>query len=177
MVFTSVFFAQEELKFGQRFIVGTSMTYILERNEFLPNNYHEFTWNKNIAINITKSLYVGLSYQNIYTRGSSVRIKDENNNYNIFGAFLQYDFLPLRKDKLGIELSWNYGNYCTCGSDDPYKNDGLNYIGIGGGYERPITKLISAEVGFYLYDIIGKVENKYAFTQYIVGLNFDLINK
>lgn len=169
--------AQGELQFGQRLIIGNSLTYIQDRVEGVKNTYHELTWNKNISINLTKSFYLGLSHQNIFTQGSSYNLIDQKSNYNIISLFLQYDFIPKKADKIALELSWNYGDYCTCGFRDPYKEQWINYLGLGGSYEMRLNKILSAEVGFYLYNILEPIEAKYGFNQYVVGLNFDIINK
>jgi len=169
--------AQSELKFGERLILGNSLTYIPFNEDGLRNTYHELTWNKNIALNLTKSLYLGLSYQNIFTKGSSYIISEKKENYSLVGIFLQYDLIPKKKDRILLELSWNYGNYCTCGFRDPYKEEWIDYIGVGGSYEMRLNKFISAEVGLYFYDILEPIEAKYAFTQYVLGLNIDLISK
>jgi len=175
-LFASIPSSSQELnKFAQRIIVGTSLTYIGERNRDIPNQYNEFTWNKNIAVNVGKNFYLGISHQNIYTKGSLVTDEFPRNNYNIAGVFTQFDFTPKDKNRLFAELSWNYGNYCTCDDGDPYKRGGLNYIGLGGGYDHPINDFLSLDFSFVVYKILGEVPEKYAFTQYVIGLNFDII--
>lgn len=170
--------AQNDLKFAQRIIIlGNSLTYMTEYNDAIPARYHEFTWNKNISINITPNIYTGISYQNIYTSGSTVNISSNKNKYHLVGVFFQYDFLPKVKNKLFVETSWNYGNYCTCGNKDPYEVKWVNYIGFGGGYELPLNDIISLDLSFILYRIIENIESKYNYTQYVVGLNIDLINQ
>ena len=169
--------AQNGLILGERLIIGNSLTYIWETNDDISSRYNEFTWNKNISINLTPTIYAGLSYQNIRTKGSIINNSSTTKNYQLIGAFFQYDFLPKMKNKLVVEASWNYGNFCTCGNEDPYKENGLNYIGIGGGYEVPLSKIISLDLSFIAYNILEEIDSKYSYTQYIIGLNFDLINK
>ena len=166
--------AQTSGHFGQRLIIGNSVTYIWEPNAAIPNRYHEITWNKNIAVNINKRIYLGLSYQNIFTRGSSYSEVDLHENYFLTGLFTQFDFMPKKKNRLFLEASWNYGNYCTCGQRDPYRQEGLQYLGLGGGYDLPLNKFLSLDLSFVVYKILDDVVQKYAYTQYIIGLNFDL---
>lgn len=170
-------------RLGDRFIIGTSLTYIPDfRGDGLAEKrlrYDEWTWNKNIAVNLNKSIYIGLSYQNIYTYGSVIRAREfsEPAQYFLVGVFANYDFLPQKKNRLFAELSWNTGNYCTCGTDDPYYVDNLQYIGFGGGYDFPLNNYLSLDLAFSAYAILNDIEQKTAFTQYTIGLNFDLVRK
>ena len=176
---TSLTYAQD-LKFGERIIAGTSLTYILHNNEtFQGANYHEFTWNNNIAVNLNKSLYFGLGYMYLHTQGSTVfPYSDHKETYNLTTAFLQYDFLPKQKDRLFFEASWSYGNYCSCGNEDPFKVEGLHYLGLGGGYELPISDRFSLDLAFMLYESVNYEDvQRFNYTQYIIGLNFDFVNQ
>jgi hypothetical protein len=175
----NVLFSQD-LKIGQRLIVGTSLTYIynVEGSFFKDPRYQEFIWKKSIAINLNKSIYWGLSHHNIYSNGSSYVF---NSNYRertfIAGTFLQYDFLHRYKERVYLEVSWNYGNHCSCGLGDLYKKDGLSYFGLGGGFTFPITKIISLDLAFIGYFITSDENAKYAYNPYIIGLSFDLVNE
>lgn len=166
--------AQSTPTFGSRFIAGTSLTYILHKNEFDPFRFHEFTWNKNVAVSLSKNIYLGFGYQNIFTRGSVVSNFEKKLNFSTVGIFIQLDFMPKVKNRLFLETSWNYGNYCTCGNGDPYKKEALNYLGIGGGYDHPIGKYLSLDLSFISYNILDKIDRKYAYTQYVLGINLDL---
>ena len=173
---------QKNIHFGERLILGSSLTYIFDFNRENYNiRYDEYTWDKNIAVSLNKAMYVGLSFKNTYTRGSIVSKADyKKERYFLVGTFFQYDFIPENKNRLFAEISWNYGNYCTCKKYDPYKKEGLHYLGIGGGFDFPINRFISIDLGFMVYNIINKIEGnygKYGYTQYIIGLNFDLISR
>ena len=174
VLFVSLLFVQDTNKLGNRLIVGTSLTYIWETNDDLPNTYHEFTWNKNVAVNLNKYIYLGISHLNINTRGSIFDTSKSKNNYYLTGIFSQFDFLPSKKERLFIEGSWNYGNYCTCGNEDPFREGGLHYLGIGLGYDYPIYKNISLDLSFVGYKPLNATD-KYTYTQYVIGLNFDLM--
>ena len=179
LFFTTIANAQN-LKFGERIIAGSSLTYMLHRNEDLPKtNFHEFTWNNNIAVNLNQSLYFGLGYLYLYTKGSVVfPYSDHKETYNITTAFLQYDFLPKQKNRAFAEVSFGYGNYCFCKSEDPFKVEGLYYLGLGGGYEWAFSKRFSLDVAFMAYDVLNyKDAYQFNYTQYVVGLNFDFVNK
>lgn len=171
--FATTLFSQS--KFGERIILGTSLTYVFNTIDGMDTYYHEFTWNKNIAVNLNKRMYLGLSYLNIYTRGSAYYFDQPKNQYSMAGVFFQYDFLPKRKNRLFGEVSWNLGDYCTCGNRDPYQQDQLHYLGLGAGYDLPIGKFISLDFAAIGYIILGKQTDKYLYSQYVIGLNFDLI--
>lgn len=173
-------YSQSQLKFGERLIYGTSLTYILHNDTELPGyNFHEFTWNNNLAVNITPSLYFGLGYLFIHTRGSVLTPDSPNReNYNLTTAFLQYDLFPKMKMRVFPEVSWSYGNYCFCGFDDPYKVEGLHYLGLGIGGDYPITDRLSIDVGMMFYNIINDLDTeKGDYNIYTLGLNVDIINK
>lgn len=173
-------FAQSS--FASKIVVGTSATLIYEgpplfSNEQIPS-FTEWTWHKNIAVNVSKHIHVGINLQNIYTKGSHFNFSDEKNNYFIAGIFGQYRFLPNEKLDLFAELSWNLGNYCNCEFDrDPYELDRVQYIGIGGGMDYALTKQLHLDIAFTPYFILKKdtVQSRPYFyhPQYIVGLNYE----
>jgi hypothetical protein len=170
----------QDLKFAERLIVGTSLTYINHPNPNIRNIYfHELTWNKNIAVNLNRSFYFGLHHLNIYTRGSSALPNpDYRASQYLAGAFLQYDFLPEIRERLFLELSWSYGNYCTCGYDDPYRREGLRYLGGGVGGDIPINNFLSLDLAFNLYrPVLLDVDYITGYTQYTVGLSFDIFRR
>lgn len=162
--------------FGDRIIIGTSLTYIPASNEFDEYTYHELTWHKNIAVYVGYNLYAGIQHLNIYTSGSVLfGVDDRRENYYMAGAFLQYDLLKKYKARIYPEVSYNIGNLCNCGNGDSYRVENLQYLGWGGGADYPITNWLSIEAGLHFYLIIQKQPvEKYGFSQYILGLNIDI---
>ncbi|MFK7948233.1 MAG: hypothetical protein AB8G11_11615 [Saprospiraceae bacterium] len=172
--------AQQKLKFGERLIYGTSLTYIVHNDTELPGyNFHEITWSNDLAVNITPSLYFGLGYLFIHTRGSLLTPDSPNReNYSLTTAFFQYDFFPEKRMRIFPEVSWSYGNYCFCGFDDPYKVEGLHYLGLGIGGDYPITDRLSINLGMMFYNIVNDLDTpKGDYNIYTLGLNFDIINQ
>jgi hypothetical protein len=170
--------AQADRPFGKYLVVGTSVTYIWDHNRDITQNvFHETTWDKNIAVSLTNSLYLGLGHKSIFTRGSSyIDGKRDRERYFMTGAFIQYDFIPHSKNRLFAELSYNIGDYCTCGHMiDPYRISLLYYLGFGGGIDLPLWKNISLDLAFINYHILDKIPQKYSYTQYIIGLNYTLV--
>lgn len=163
-------------EFGRRLTIGSSLTYIWESNPDIRNTYHVTTWEKNIAVSLTRSLYFGLSHKNIFARGSSI-IEDNNDRerHNMFGAFVQYDFLPAETSRLIAEVSYHVGDYCTCGDADPYWAAGLRYLGLGLGYDLPLRHGLSLDLGFTSHYILNEVlPFKYSSNLYIIGLNYTI---
>jgi len=160
--------------FGKTFIVGTSLTFIpeIENDPSLSQyNFFEYTWNLNAAVSISKRIYTGVQALTIFTNGSRV----ENNTYFIMGLFGQFNFIPKQKFRFFAELSINTGNYCTCGNLDPFRVENLVYFGWGGGFDLPmkfLSKNLYLDLSFVAYLILNDVENKYGFTQYILGINY-----
>jgi len=161
------------LKFSDRFIYSSSITYIPQEGYYKDLVYHEFTWYNSFSVNINKSIFIGLQYLAIYSSGSIIHSDNTKNTYRIYGLKLQYDLLPRYEDRLFLETSINKGNYCTCGDLDPYKAPNLIYIGLGFGYDYPIIRRLSLKVGFTNYTIISKIKDKYNYTQYLLGVNLN----
>jgi hypothetical protein len=150
--------------------VGTSLTFINDKiKEPIAYTYDEYTWNTNLAIDITKRWRVGMQYMGLWTKKDKV----SDGNYFIAGTFGQFNLIPYaEKARLYVEGSLNIGNYCTCLPDRPYLRDNLYYYGLGGGIDWAITKWVHLDLGFFNYNIINKFSEKYNYTQYIVGLDF-----
>lgn len=166
--------AQGGVRFGEKIILGTSLTYIWEDNKpFVENFYQEITWDKNIAISLSSSLYAGLMHKSIFTSGSRYfEDQNERNRYNMTGLFIHYDVLPRSQHRLFGELSYLVGDYCTCGPTDPYRVRNLNYWGWGFGYDLPLWRGFSLDLAFNAHYILNDIATKYSFTQYVVGLNY-----
>jgi len=162
------------LKFAERFLYSTSFVWIPTQGYYKENWLHEFTWYNSLSLNINKSIYVGIHYLMIFTKGSVIYNESPIENYNVYGLVFQYDFLPRFENRLFIETSINKGNYCTRSDDDPYKLSDLSYWGLGIGYDFPLYKRVSFRVGFTNYSILNKVKDKTNFTQYVLGLNVNL---
>ncbi|HRQ28785.1 MAG TPA: hypothetical protein PLU49_01845 [Saprospiraceae bacterium] len=165
---------ETKIKFANTLVYSSSFTYIFDSQtktyDGKYNIYHEKTWANGLSLNLNKSLYFGFDYLYMWTSGSAYDDIKSNNNYYLYGLKFQYDFIPQYRDMLFAEASISYGNYCTYGKLDPYKLDGLVYLGMGVGYDLPITKMLAFRMGFNNYLILNRVEEKYNFTQYILGL-------
>ncbi|HMQ85878.1 MAG TPA: hypothetical protein PKA00_23415 [Saprospiraceae bacterium] len=160
--------------FGKELIVGSSLTYIWDGDREIVNNYfHEFTWDKTIAVQISRPLFMGLSYKNIYTSGSSYFEQEDNGGtYFLVGVFGLYELHSLDRSRFFIEMSYSLGNYCDCGPFDPYKSSTLlSYFGVGGSVSWPIWKDLFLDIGFTLQPIIGKRGN---YNIYNIGVNYFL---
>lgn len=157
-----------------RFVLGTSVTYILDSYP-LPTNltrdytYQEVTTNLNFGIDVYKGIRVG--FQNLLINAAR---SDEKERFNITGGFLQYGFKRKTGSRIYLEGSYNTGNYCTCKDEEPYKRPQLDYYGIGAGYDWKLTNWLHLDLGFFNYNIIDDEPGKYNFTQYVIGLDFQL---
>jgi hypothetical protein len=166
--------SNEQLRFGQRFLYGTSLTYIPQFVSYSDLVYHELTWTNRISVNVGKSIYLGLHYLSIYTSGSIVNNSKSISSYNVFGIKATYDFLPSYDDGLFLESSFNLGNYCTCGNLDPFLHPKLYYWGLGLRYDYPLLKRLALNVGFTNYVILNRIADKYNFTQYTLGISINM---
>lgn len=173
--------AQKNEFFFNNFTAGSSLTFFFDSEIYGANytgapgefKYRSYDWNINFAASLNKKMQIGVQVINIFSSGTRI----DNRYNNIYGVFAQYDFfhkVPYRR-KLFIDMSINRGNYCTADILDPYTVKGLWYHGMGGGLELPLSKKnkrIYIDLSFYNYWILNKIEKKYNYTQYIIGLNY-----
>ena len=159
--------------FLNKFSVGTSLTYISNVDDKgNPLQYKELTWNINAAVSITSDIDFGIAVLPIWTKkGQNVE------KHLLTGLFMQYDFLrQVKGNRLFLETGYYRGNHCPCGDKDPYYLPNLAYIPIGGGYEARLSKNPSLflELSLIFYQILTKIsdDKKYAYGQYILGLNY-----
>lgn len=163
--------SQAQLSIGERLTLGGSLTYIPNNAASVPapDRVHEWTFNTNISTSITKRISFGLSGLFIRTY-----FQEEQSNYNLFGAFTQYSILDTPHNRFFGELGLYLGDYCTCGTNTPYSTPNLKYLSFGGGYEWKFSPRLHIEAGFIVYRIINEPERIYGYTQYILGLNYQI---
>jgi hypothetical protein len=154
-------------------IVGTSLTWIwtttLVDGDF--NIYSEYTWNTNIAVSLSKRVYIGIQLLNIYAQDKNKSFE----RFTIYGLFAQYNILRNTDHRFFIETSISRGNFCTCGDFLPRKKENLYYWGLGIGYDLPLNIVLNglyADFSFLNYLILSPVYDKYNYTQYVIGLNY-----
>jgi len=165
-------FSQKKDSFFLKSLVfGTSITYKWDGSLFENDFFQEYTWHTNGGISVHKRVIVGVQSLKIFSKGRS---NHWNSSY-IYGFFTQYDFFPKKDFRLFAELSYNKGNYCTCGRFDPYSHPNLSYIGYGLGFDVPMKSFSEnffLDLAFYNYLILNKIKDKYNYTQYIIGINY-----
>ena len=150
--------------FSPELRVGTSFTYIWD----VEDHYlREYTWATNVAISPVRRVYVGLNLMNVWAETRT----NKNGKYFVGGVFGQYHLGRLDRATIYGETGVYLGNYCTCGEGDAYRQNGLVYVPIGGGLNAKLYKNLWLDVGLLSYNIMNKVEGKYSFTQYIIGLD------
>jgi len=172
LFFTTSSFAQTDLGFGDRFILGSSAGYLNHINPVYKDVvYHEIHWDKKAMVSLNPSFYAGIRWLSVFTRGSSVIYQEgQKDNYYVVGAFSEFDVIPETTHRLFIRLSYNYGNICICGIEDPYKVDGLHYPAIAIGTEYYFTKLLAVSIEGENLLILPRSERPTNFVRYGVGL-------
>lgn len=169
-------FAQEH----KTWYITTSYTYIFDSVSVegvhpVPDGSYrmnEHTINVNIARDVYKKfIRAGVHYNHIF-------MQSEVRSFSSFlaGVHAQYNLLSKRsKNDLNLELNLSTGNYCTCGEEMPFRENGLFYYGFGFSYERHIQGNFFVKLGFTNMFIINrKGLDAYNFTQYIIGLQYRL---
>jgi hypothetical protein len=157
--------------FAEYMIAGTSLTYIRDSREIYQNyksSDDEYTWNINVGVAMSKRIFAGLQWLNIYAS----EVSTPKEYYSVYGLFSQYNFLKNQQHRLFLELSFNRGNFCTR-DYQPFRKDNLYYLGSGLGYDLPIKKIrnLYLDLSFISYAILN---NNYRglYNQYIIGLNY-----
>ncbi len=169
LFFSNSFSQKKNDYFFKTIVFGSSITYIWDN--YNNHIFQEYTWNVNGAISLHKQLFLGVQVLTIFNSS----IKNDWNNFYMYGLFGQFDFFPKQKFRLFIETSINNGNYCTCSNLDPYLKNNLLYIGFGLGSDIPLKFLsdkLFLDISFYNYLILNKIKTKYNYTQYIIGINY-----
>lgn len=169
-------------QYFNKVIYGTSLTvitdsYMFSNNSNSEGSIKEYAWNNNLAIDITPHWRVGMQY---------ISIKESSkdfvpNKYFMAGSFIQYSYLikDVNPHRLYFETSLNIGNRCSCDNFQPYKQNNLKYLGLGGGGSIKITNWLQLELAFFTYKLLNNVNGvyKYNWTQYIIGLDFPIYTK
>lgn len=175
--FTAFSQLENSSKAPMRFVVGASYTYIWDNEANAgsgTHKYQEHTVNANFAFSFVSRFWIGVQALPIFTR-RDIGLLTYRSNYTILGTFLQYDLIKQNNWKIYVESSFNYGDYCTCGKVDPYRVEGLTYLGMGLGAQLPIrfiSKHVFLDMGLFSYYILPGIDFKYNYTQYIFGLNY-----
>jgi hypothetical protein len=160
-------------------VVGTSLTYIpdIETINGIDQpgkyGYHEFTWATNIAADFSKYYRTGIDLKLIYTRSTLTG----NNRYYMIGWFNRFKFYQSKNLIAFASVGPYFGNYCTCGADNPYRVDKLAYINYGPGLSVKLNNYFWANFEFTNANIITKIPARYNYTQYIIGLNYVISTK
>ncbi len=176
---TFVLSGQADQSIGDRFILSSSAAYLPHINPEINRTYkgtvlHQIFWDKKAMVSIHRSFYGGIRWLSIFTKGNSFVYNKEKEHYYIVGAFTEFDVLPQYQHRAYVRLAWNYGNYCLCGEEDPYKQDGLHYPSIAIGAEYYFTKQLAISVeGENLLTLPRslKADN---FVSYGIGLNYSI---
>jgi len=184
LLFGNTLFSQNnsESMFGKSFRVGSSFTRIGDVNGDKSEGIHylnESTLNVNVAMSVTKKLWLGLQIKPVFTKQYAYGTINKS-VYNFNGIFTQFDAINKNGFRLYLESSVNLSNYCTCAKenpwDDPIKKNGIFFLGFGAGLELNLNpkkgKNIYLEVAFFNYLILNDIQFKYNYTQYILGLNY-----
>ena len=176
LFFVNFSFGQTNLQFGERLIVGNSLTYLTKAGRNLDNRLHVLTWNRDISVNLNKALYFGMSYGNYYTKGSVSSSKKQNDNYYSVGLFLQYDFKPKYKNRLYAKVSYSLSNYRKGRNRELHESENP-ILSLDIGYDFPIHKFISLDLDVGAYKIAYDIFTGQFFFRYSIGINFDFIKK
>jgi len=152
--------------FGAHFFPYHDYDDVYEKYDFYEN-----TLGINASMYVSQRFQCGTNLFFLQTHGSRIEGK---HNYLIAGAFTQFDVTKnTSRKRLYIETSLNTGNYYTGGIYDPYRKNGIIYLGYGAGIELNLLKTpLNIEIGYINYSILNKLFDKYNWNQLIFGINY-----
>jgi hypothetical protein len=160
---------------GKEVVFGVSPWYVFDGNKTKDIFYYrQFLLNTNAAVSLTSALDVGVARYFIWGKERLQPV----NQYDIFGAFLQYDFLYRReRSDLFLEFGLHKGNLCECSDDaPPLKIPNLAYYTFTWGYEGLIRHPLHWEFSMTSVNtfkrINGALRNQFLF--FNLGLNYHL---
>ena len=181
MIFYNVSFAQQQdlsKENRSKAIIGTSVTYIWDSQKDpvygITDSYEAWTWSINVALPI-KRFRIGVNSYWIYTQSE----RSGKDYYLLAGVFAQYNLTPKRRVRAYPELNFHRGNYCPCGTAnaplDPYKINGLYYLGVGGGGDIKLSQRWHLDIAFLVHHLLNKVKGEYlGYNLYIIGAEYHL---
>jgi hypothetical protein len=85
--------------------------------------------------------------------------------------------LPKQKYHTFVKAFLSDRNHYISENENPFKLESLHYLGLDGSCELSISDRFLLNLALMLYEYINyKNPQRFNFTQYIIGLNFDFIN-
>lgn len=166
LFFTNISFGQSH--FAKKIQVATSGHLNIERTEQNRNSrFREVVWSKSIAVGVSKYFWFGFHHDDVWLKSNL----DTHKSF-LLGSFIRYT--PKISERLygRAQLGYSIGNYCTCGLDDPYLQDGLSYISWGLGFDVRIYKGLYADLGMNFNNIASEADRNYGYNILVVGLNY-----
>ena len=186
LLFSQTIKDSTEKYFGRSYEVGTSLTYIWDWDgNYTPGvyRYDELTWNMNANMRLHERFWFGVQVAPIFTKTFIGGIT-KRNNYNFYGLCLQGDVFTNENGRIYLETSFNRSNMLNTYNNingGQVKIEGINYLGMGGGFNLLLNKNglknLYLELAFFNYHVLNKIEYKSNYTQYIFGLNYRLGKK
>ncbi|HMN90542.1 MAG TPA: hypothetical protein PKD70_12465 [Saprospiraceae bacterium] len=134
--------------------------------------YEEWIFTGSLSTDLSQRMSLGVQYR-VFQANSELNGRSQ---FFMAGIFTRYHLGLYRRNRWYAEGSAQYSNYCLCNKfeGDPYKKNGLVYIGLGGGWNPYITRNLSLDLGFMRYYMLNRVKDKFSHAQYIVGLGYTI---
>ena len=149
--------------------IASNLTYIWNIEAY-QYRYNEWTWTSRIATDLSRRVRVGGEYKYIWTANSW----GDHRQYQLMGGWGQFNLLPKRRTRLVAEVGAGVSNYCTCGAGDPYRIEPTPFYSLGGALHLPIRWGLWLDLGFNVYTLVARYPERYAYTQYTIGLQYRL---
>ncbi len=168
--------AQQDSYFGNSFTVGTSLTFIPEKDDDGYKLYNEYTWNTNAAMTLSKRLRLGVQVFNIF----SDTFSEKGRHFYLTGVFLHYDLFQMDALNYYLGISFNKSNYLLPEFYPyPKEHNTLTYYGFSKGFEVPFTLLFESipsslyfDLGLDFFFTLSELPEATNYAIYIFGINY-----
>jgi len=172
------FTAISQSYFTRNVVIGSSFSpewHLLDNGFNSEFSYLGISWQKNIAIRLTKHFYVGMTHINVYGEHISPPSyqRGKINNF-MFGGFTQFRLPATEKLSFTADLGYFIGNHCSCIEDNPIQVPDLRYFDWGIGLDYQIYKRLYFDLNLHFAFILNDLERKYAANGAHIGIDYRL---
>lgn len=131
--------------------------------------YNEYTLGSRVLVFPFKNLGGGVQFTKVFTTSVFNSLQD----FTLYGPLIQFKTATNSKISFYTDIGFLKGNFCLCDAV-PVKKENLNYLSVGAGVYYRIWANFNIEIGFITNNILNKMEYKYGYNHYKIGLYYFL---
>lgn len=136
----------QEVKPFSNLIIGNAGSVMYDNLEpdpnVIPHDYLEYHWTLSIATDVSKWFRMGIQRTGMYSN------LDIDKPLALYGAFVQWDYVPKFKNRGYMEINYHYGNYAFTNNElTAYNKNGLHYFGGAAGFDWAFSRHFHLDMG------------------------------